>query len=280
VKPWIEPICCAVLAMVGPRPPLASAGTLPADAIASHVERGVELSHAQRPREAAAEFRLALMRAPDHAAARQLLAIALLDAGELDQAVRELEILVVCRPEWAEAHYLLALALSRLREDEVTDARIESELERALQQHCDHAGALYLFGLLRLRKGDPGSALPRLRRLASLAPTWPQAHHALGTALVRAGQREEGARSLARFAELEEFRRALELELRAMQREPLATEPRYRAARLLLEHDRRAEALPMLLGVLALDPAHLGARHDLEALRWTSGPAAGGTVAP
>ena len=267
MKPWIGPICCAVLAMVGPRSVLANAATPPRDAVDSHVERGVALSRAQRPREAAAEFREALLRAPDHAAARQLLAIALLDAGEAEQAVRELEILVVCRPEWADAHYFLALALSRMREDDVTDARIEVELEQALQQYGDHAGALYLYGLLRLRKGDPESALPRLRRLASLAPTWPQAHHALGTALVRAGQREEGARSLARFAELEELRRALDQAMRAMQREPLATEPRYRAARLLLDHDQRAEALPMLLGVLALDPSHAGARRDLEALR-------------
>jgi tetratricopeptide (TPR) repeat protein len=232
----------------------------------AHVARALALAREQRPGEATTELRAALLAAPTHAEARRQLALALLDAGDAEQATREAEILVVCEPQWAEAHYLVALARSRSSATDGAEARATSELEQALALSPDHLGALYLSALLELRAGDAEAAIPRLERLTALAPQWAQAHHALGTALVRAGRREEGAHSLATFADLDERQRALTAAWRAIQREPRSPEAHYRAARVLLEHDLRDQARQALLNVLTLDPWHASARRDLAAL--------------
>jgi Flp pilus assembly protein TadD len=129
-----------------------------------------------------------------------------------------------------------------------------------------------------VRQGHPDAGIPRLQRLTALAPRWAQAHHALGTALMRAGRREEGARSLARFAELDQLQRDLDQAWRTMQREPRSPGPRCRAARALAQLDQVDAARQMLLQALALDPHHAEARRDLAVLM-ASGPGAFGRAA-
>jgi tetratricopeptide (TPR) repeat protein len=123
---------------LGQQGPTAIAGAAAGDARGqSPLALGLALAQAQRPHDAAAAFRQALLLAPDDALARRQLAVALLEAGEVEAAAREIEILLVCHPRWSEAHYLAALARSRLPEDESGDARIAQELERALALEPD-----------------------------------------------------------------------------------------------------------------------------------------------
>lgn len=88
-------------------------------------------------RAAVAHLRAALEKQPADPVLSTELALALLGAGELDAADRELKVVLDDHPELAEPHYVAGLLAATRRED----ARARKQFEAALARDPQHAGA-------------------------------------------------------------------------------------------------------------------------------------------
>jgi tetratricopeptide (TPR) repeat protein len=154
--------------------------------------------------------------APSDPAAHRARAIALADAGQLEEAVREHERVVALRPN----HYTLWL-----------------ELGRARDQRDDQQGAVEAF-----------------TEATRLAPHYAQPHWQLGNVMFRMGRREEAFAELRRAAmsDLTLLPAAIDLawaaysgDARAVERvfEPQTTEWRLALARHFARHGKAAEAV-------------------------------------
>src|SRR5436189_4978237 len=95
---------------------------------------------------------------------------------------------------------VLAQAQAAHRAGRLTEAG--ALYERVLANDANHAGALYLLGLVFAQIGQPAAAVDLMRRAAVVDPQSPELHHNLGTALREAGQLE---------AAVVQYRRAIEL---------------------------------------------------------------------
>jgi tetratricopeptide (TPR) repeat protein len=231
-----------------------------------HYNLGIALAQDKHYEPALAAFRKALALAPDHAGAHHNLAHTLINQGAFEEALRELEHAIALQPDFAESHYLVALALAQMPPDPAREQRARAEIARALALEPKHAGAHHVLGLLELRAGNAAGAIAPLRAATELSPDWPPPYYALGTALVRAGQKDEGAKMLAFFADLERFQRSLETIDRLIALNPRSPAYHFRAAELFLERGKTREAHQALAIVLQLDPNHADALRELGAL--------------
>lgn len=143
------------------------------------------------------ELRALIAQVPDEqehqrARIRRFLARALTAQERLEEAQRELELLVDDRPEDVEGRLALAeLHLTRRRGVEA--ARV---LEGLPEQHGHLARARELIGRAELESGDIAGAESAFRQLAELAPHAPDASYWLAVALDRRGEAEQARRLL------------------------------------------------------------------------------------
>ena len=107
-------------------------------------------------------------------------------------AISLLERATVLIPNNATAHRTLARAYL----DEANDSRGYAELVAALLLNPDDGETLTLLGRLHAAAGRAGEAIAVLRRAVAVDPANPQAVGALGDALVRAQQADEGSKWL------------------------------------------------------------------------------------
>jgi predicted O-linked N-acetylglucosamine transferase (SPINDLY family) len=170
-----------------------------------------------RLREACERYRAAVEAAPDYAAARLNLGIALEALGDVDAAVRSYESALAhearnpyalynlgkllyargmldraealvlqaldARPEFPEASVILAGIRDALGDPAAAAAHLES----ALRQRPDYAGAAYNYGLTLKKLGRPAEAESALRRATGLDPGNVDAARALGELLTERG---------------------------------------------------------------------------------------------
>lgn len=195
------------------------------------------------------------------------------------QAVAELRASLQANADRADA--LVALADLQVRTGDMAQA--EDTLRQALSLDADsQVAALQLAELLRASgREQEGEGL--LRQALSRQPDAAGLHHALGLSLVRQGRRSEALETLQRAAELapEAPRLAWVAAVarhdlgdapgaiadlsRALVRHPDHGDLLHLLATYELEAGRPAEARRHLDHLLALDPAHAGAR---DLLRW------------
>jgi tetratricopeptide (TPR) repeat protein len=120
----------------------------------------------------------------DQADARNNLAISLIDAGRLEQAVAACHQAIVLEPNFAEAHNNLAVALKKLgRLDEAITA-----CSAAIALRPTYAEAHSNLGNALFETGRIEPAITAYRRALDLKPDYLAALNNLGTALGKAGQ--------------------------------------------------------------------------------------------
>jgi Flp pilus assembly protein TadD len=135
---------------------------------------------------------------PFSATAHSNLGWALLQKGELDEAMAECQKALDIYPNFAEAHDNLGIALSQKgRLDEGI-----AQFQRTLELTPDNAEAHNNLGLALFQKGRVDEGMAQFQKALEINPNFPDAHYNLGNALVQKG-RMEAARA--------EFQRTLEI---------------------------------------------------------------------
>lgn len=205
-------------------------------------------------------------------------ALALAQAGQLDEAATRCRAALVERPD--DVNLVAALGAILLRKGEYGPAREQLlhaiELEPRFARPHEDLGALYL------ATGRPELAVPSFEAAIALDPRQPSAFFGLATALERAGRRREAEVARSRFLELspggrklaEAARLRLDGELGRAERicgEILTKAPRdVHALRLLArisaDRQRDAAAEGLLRRVVSLRPDFIPAYTDLAYL--------------
>ncbi|HYX40305.1 MAG TPA: tetratricopeptide repeat protein, partial [Pyrinomonadaceae bacterium] len=159
---------------------------------------GVALLEQFKHREGAEEFKRALRLDPKLALARINLSIALYNVPDLPSAEREAQSATALAPTAPQPLYILGLiARTQNRPEEAANF-----FQRVLKLDPNDVGANVNLGQLYAQQRKYPEAIAAFRVALSVEPYNGTALYNLGTALLRAGQRAEGQRVIARFQEL------------------------------------------------------------------------------
>ncbi len=214
---------------------------------------GFLLYRADRTAEAQEQLEQAARLLPDQAPVHQAHGLALFAQTRFDEAARALETSARLDPNNAETQYLLGAVRAQLPASDPRSREAEAAFQRTLTLAPSHARAHYQLGLLRLERGDPEEAIPELREATRLQPSLVGAYFSLGNALIRTGQIEAGRRELELFAELESAKRERETLGRLINLQPNKLDLRLKRARMALDQNDLAAALPDVQAALQID---------------------------
>jgi tetratricopeptide (TPR) repeat protein len=159
---------------------------------------GVALLEQFKYKEAADSFKRALQLAPDLPLARINLGIALFNVPDLPAAQRELQAAATAAPNAPQPAYVLGLiAKTQNRPEEAI-----GYFQKVLRVDANDVGANVNLGQLYAQQRKYTEASAALRLAVAAEPYNATALYNLGTALIRAGQRDEGQKVIAQFQEL------------------------------------------------------------------------------
>jgi tetratricopeptide (TPR) repeat protein len=159
---------------------------------------GVALLEQFKYKEAADSFRRALQLEPGLALARINLGIALFNIPDLPAAQKELQAAAALVPAAPQPNYVLGLlAKTQNRPEEAIAA-----FQKVLRVDAEDVGANVNLGQLYAQQRKYAEAIAVLRTALAAEPYNATALYNLGTALMRAGQRDEGQKVIAQFQEL------------------------------------------------------------------------------
>jgi tetratricopeptide (TPR) repeat protein len=225
-----------------------------------------------RPQDAAAAFREALKRKPDHEPSQVGLAAALLESNRPDEAGVWLDALLRDHPDDPA---LLALAARRARDlgHAAESARL---IDRVLARDPNHRAALLLRAEARQRAGDVRAALADAEHAETLDPNDPAVLGLLAQIETALGLKQRAAATVARRRQIEQRKAAMEQLVQTIQAHPTDPAPRCRLAQLAAEAGLTALALQSYQAALALDPHYRPARDGLAALPPTPPPLGSG----
>ncbi len=159
---------------------------------------GVALLEQYKYKEGADEFRRALKLDDKLVSARINLAIALYNIPEMKDSAEQAHLAVAAAPTAPQPHYVLGL-IARSANDQETAV---GEFKKVLESDPQDVGANVNLGqsLQTLKRTD--EAIAAFRAAAQAEPYNITAIYNLGQAMNRSGNREEGAKLLARFQQL------------------------------------------------------------------------------
>lgn len=135
-----------------------------------------------RPEDAASQFRLSMMLAPDSASAHYNFGVALAQTGRVDSAVEEYTAALKLNPEYALAHNNLGGAL--LQRGRIDDAA--GHFKEAVRIDPDNAGAHHNLSIVYRLRGEWVGAVAELNRANQLQPDNPRTMADLATLLAAA----------------------------------------------------------------------------------------------
>src|ERR1051326_4877705 len=159
---------------------------------------GVALLEQFKYKEAADAFKRALQLAPDLSLARINLGIALFNVPDLPAAQRELQAAATAAPNVPQPAYVLGLiAKTQNRPEEAI-----ANFQKVLRVDPNDVGANINIGQIYAQQRKYPEASAALRLAVAAEPYNATALYNLGTALIRAGQRDEGQKVIAQFQEL------------------------------------------------------------------------------
>jgi protein O-mannosyl-transferase len=118
------------------------------------------------------------------------LACALLDKGQIDEAISHFREFVRLRPELGNSHYNLGIALYKKGQ---LDEAIH-QLQETIRLEPDDADAHHNLGTAFYQQGRIGEAISQFRETVRLQPDRAEAYNNLGTALGMQGQTDEAIR--------------------------------------------------------------------------------------
>jgi cytochrome c-type biogenesis protein CcmH/NrfG len=159
---------------------------------------GVALLEQFKFKEAADAFKRALQLEPGLTLARINLGIALFNVPDLPAAQRELQAASTAAPTAPQPPYLLGLAAKTQNKPE----EAIGYFQKVLRIDANDVGANVNLGQLYAQQRKYPEAVAVLRTAIAAEPYNATALYNLGTALIRAGQREEGQKVIAQFQEL------------------------------------------------------------------------------
>ena len=191
--------------------------------------------------------RRALAQTPGAYSVRFNLALFLEEQGRVDEALRELQLVVRDAPEPVAAHGSLGRLYLRTDRPEAAVAHYREAVRLA----PDSYQTQYNLGVALQRQGDATGAAASYRRAVALAPDRHEAHLNLGNALLSQGD------ATAAVAEYDAALRIV----------PGHARGHYNRGLALLHLGRRAEAAAEFRRVLEIEPGHTGARQQLQALQ-------------
>ena len=159
---------------------------------------GVALLEQFKYKEAADAFKRALQLTPDLSLARINLGIALFNIPDLPAAQRELQAAATAAPNAPQPAYVLGLiAKAQNRPEEAI-----ANFQKVLRVDPNDVGANINIGQIYAQQRKYPEASAALRLAVAAEPYNATALYNLGTALIRAGQRDEGQKVIAQFQEL------------------------------------------------------------------------------
>jgi len=170
-----------------PDPPPAVVGQ-PADAAADAVDPAAEVE----------ALRAAVARDPGDSRSRRMLAIALLEGRDKQEAIELFEQLAADDPSTGN---LLNLAQAYAQVSRLGDA--EASYEQLLAREPEQPNALHGLGNLAFKRAETERAIEWYRKAVAARPDYLLAHLHLGDALKDSGQYEEAYNSYGRVLELE-----------------------------------------------------------------------------
>jgi predicted TPR repeat methyltransferase len=243
-------------------------------------------------KEAAENYRKILADEPAFVPAINMLGNALVDLGDYEEAIKEYERALAIEPEYFAAHYNKGNALFKLdRLDEAAAA-----YRRAIEIKPDFPNAHFNLGNAYLDLGRPADAIREYERTLEISPEDESTHFNLGKALAMMHRDDEAMDAYRRAirhnpsflrahsemgqAASEHFNAGMTLftmgrheEAEQAFRRALAIEPdngrvRECLGRVLLELERREEAIELVRAWLRQDPDDAQALHLLAA--WSS----------
>jgi tetratricopeptide (TPR) repeat protein len=149
------------------------------------------------------QLRKVISLSPTFARAHLALGKALIQEGNLLQAVSELREAVRLEPQSGEAHYQLGLALARVgkRDEGASEVRKGQELSAADERN-QNANLDISEARAALNKSEIEEAVTKLRHAAKLAPESSEAQHFLGVALEKQGDVAGAAAAYQKATEL------------------------------------------------------------------------------
>ena len=159
---------------------------------------GVALLEQFKHREGAEAFRRALKLDPHNALAQINLAIALYNVPDVDAARKEAEAAAALAPDSPQPHYILGLIAKQ--QGRVEDAL--ASFRRVLRIDQRDVGTNVQVGQLLMQQRKYEEAAAAFRVALAEEPYNGTALYNLGTALLRAGRREEGQADVQRFQTL------------------------------------------------------------------------------
>jgi protein O-mannosyl-transferase len=136
---------------------------------------------------------------PKAVTVRNNLAIALARKGDLDEAMKQIDIALSLAPEEASCLYTKGSIFADMGQPE----EALNYYYRSIKENGSLAGTWYNAGVTLTKLGRPQEAIPYCRRSVELKPNWPKAHLQLGIALARAGQSAEAIPSFEEVIALE-----------------------------------------------------------------------------
>jgi len=158
---------------------------------------GVALLEQFKYKEGADAFKRALQIDPKLALARINLAIALFNLPDLPGAQREAQAAIALAPNAPQPHYILGLiAKTQARADDAI-----APFQQVLKIDPNDVGANVNLGQIYSGQKKYPEAIAAFRVALAAEPYNSTALYNLGTALIRAGQREEGQKVIQRFQE-------------------------------------------------------------------------------
>ncbi len=168
---------------------------------------------------------------------------ALLEKGQVDDAILQFQKAVEINPDRAEDQSNLGVALVRSgRPDEAVE-----HYNAALKINPNDAKAQYGLGYAFLRKGRPDDAAAHFRKGLEIEPGHAEGHNAFGMALVQEGHTAEA---------MEKFSEALRID-------PGFAEAHYNLGDALAQAGRTDEAIVHLQAALEINPNYAEAHNDL-----------------
>jgi tetratricopeptide (TPR) repeat protein len=180
---------------------------------------------------------------PDNERARNSFGLALMNEGNLEEAIGQFSESVRLKPRYAQAHNNLGIALARLgRNTEALD-----RLSRAVELDPAYVDARVNLGNVLAGQGQLQQAVEQYRAALQQMPHHPDAHNNLGVALFKLDKVPEAIR---------EYTEALRLR-------PVWAEPHYNLGNALAREDRLEEAVSHFEKAVRLRPDYAEAHAKL-----------------
>ncbi len=201
--------------------------------------------------EAIVHYQKALQITPDFAKAHNNLGTALLQKGSVDEAIVHYQKALQITPDFAKAHNGLGNAL--LQKGNVDEAIIH--YQKALQITPDYAEACCNLGTALLQKGSVDEAIVHYQKALQITPDYAEAHNNLGNALLQKGNVDEA---------IDHFKQALKIT-------PDSANYHYNLGNALLQVGQLDEAINHFKQALEIEPNYVMARNNLGVALMRSG---------